>query len=362
LARLLGYSLAFAGIRLVNYGLIFSALGVSVPWDALSRKVPFLILLSDLPVSVMGIGVREGGVLMAFSDMGSEVNLVSAGLWVSVVEGIVPLVLGLLLLKPFLNRLLNGEAPPRPGLGRRSVMRGCTGPLQGVRDAVQSHFDRRAEAQAGRDAGEEAPRQFVRSLLARRVRGRTLELGCGFHPSARPPGTGPLVALDLSPASLRRLGAGVARVCADACALPFATGAFETVVSMHMVHHLAGRSVGHGDAMLQGTLAEVQRVLRPGGSAVVVDTLISGGLYGVQRFCYPLLQRVAGALGGVPVMFRDTRAVTAGLARAGLPVEETRVLPVLGKALTPWGGSLQWPMGLSPLRDVMVVAARRGGP
>ena len=74
----------------------------------------------------------------------------------------------------------------------------------------------------------------------------------------------------------------------------------------------------------------------------------------------PLVWLAARALDGVAVLFRDAEAVATALAKAGLLVVEIRVLPALGKALTPWGGPLRWPMGLSPLRDVMVVA--RPGP
>jgi uncharacterized membrane protein YbhN (UPF0104 family) len=108
LARVLGYSISFEGIKAINYGLIFMAMGISVPWAQLSRSIPPLILLSSLPISVMGLGIREGGVLLAFSETTSEANLVSAGLWVSVVEGLVPLMAGLALLRPFLHSLLSG--------------------------------------------------------------------------------------------------------------------------------------------------------------------------------------------------------------------------------------------------------------
>ncbi len=115
LARLLGYSITFEGIKLVNYALIFVAMGITVSWGQLFRAIPPLILLSSLPISVMGLGIREGGVLLAFSEATSEANLVSAGLWVSVVEGLVPLMAGLALLRPFLNALLNGKGRLKEG-------------------------------------------------------------------------------------------------------------------------------------------------------------------------------------------------------------------------------------------------------
>jgi glycosyltransferase 2 family protein len=115
--RLGGFSIAFEGVKVVNYALIFHAMGLLPPLDQFLRATPPLILLSSLPFSIMGLGLREGSVLMAFSSTGSEASLVSVGLWVSVVEGVVPLLAGLLLLKSFMTRLL--ASPANDSVDRR---------------------------------------------------------------------------------------------------------------------------------------------------------------------------------------------------------------------------------------------------
>jgi uncharacterized membrane protein YbhN (UPF0104 family) len=115
MGALAAYSLLFEGTKLLNYGLLFSAMGIRPPWDQIFGMVPMLILASSLPVSLMGIGVREGGVLLAFAGRASEDSLVGAGIWLSVVEGIVPVAVGLVLLRSFLVRLVDRDGKEPSG-------------------------------------------------------------------------------------------------------------------------------------------------------------------------------------------------------------------------------------------------------
>lgn len=71
-----------------------------------------------------------------------------------------------------------------------------------------------------------------------------------------------VVALDRDPAALGRAARHprVAYVRGDACASPFRAGAFDLVTLVNSLHHLP----------LESALAEVARVLRPGGNAVIV--------------------------------------------------------------------------------------------
>lgn len=99
-------------------------------------------------------------------------------------------------------------------------------------------------------------RFFLRQLARRR--GRVLDLGCGGG-WALYSHVGPVVGVDLSHSSLRnaaRLYQGA--VLADLSALPFADGSFDLVVSTDVLGHV---SIADKDVVL----AEVRRVLRPGG-------------------------------------------------------------------------------------------------
>jgi SAM-dependent methyltransferase len=73
---------------------------------------------------------------------------------------------------------------------------------------------------------------------------------------------------DLAAALASRLaGTNVAVVHADATALPFEDGRFSAAASFTMLHHVPSA------ALQDRLLAEVARVLRPGGVLVGVDSL-----------------------------------------------------------------------------------------
>jgi SAM-dependent methyltransferase len=111
------------------------------------------------------------------------------------------------------------------------------------------------------------------------VGARVLEVGCGpGHLSARMAGQGlEVTGLDLDPAMIKRAqanatNAGVTTrasfVVGDAAALPFPDASFDSVVSTFSVHHWSDPAAG---------LAEIGRVLRPGGRALVWDFKPGGG-------------------------------------------------------------------------------------
>jgi SAM-dependent methyltransferase len=105
--------------------------------------------------------------------------------------------------------------------------------------------------------------------------GRVLEVGCGpGHLSGRLAHRGLVVTgIDLDPAMVTRARANAARAThgagdrpsfevADVAALPFPDGSFDLVVSTLSLHHWADKQAG---------LAEIARVLRPGGRALIWD-------------------------------------------------------------------------------------------
>jgi SAM-dependent methyltransferase len=93
---------------------------------------------------------------------------------------------------------------------------------------------------------------------------RALDLGCGDGALARTLARRGafVVALDRDPAALARAARHprVAYVRGDACATPFREGAFDLVTVVKSLHHLP----------LEKALAEVARLVRPGGDTVIV--------------------------------------------------------------------------------------------
>jgi len=112
---------------------------------------------------------------------------------------------------------------------------------------------------------------------------RVLEVGCGpGHLSVRMAGEHGLdvTGLDLDPAMVARAGANAKHsfvpgrrpmfVVGDVAALPFDNASFDLVVSTFSMHHWSDPLAG---------LTEIERVLRPGGRALIWDLKASFWLF-----------------------------------------------------------------------------------
>ncbi len=158
------------------------------------------------------------------------------------------------------------------------------------------------------------------------VGGRVLDVGCGpgHLPNrlARDHGL-EVTGLDLDPAMIERARANAERavtaerhptfVAGGVAALPFPDASFDVVVSTLSMHHWADATTG---------LAEIGRVLRPGGRALIWD--IQPGVVPVHRHQPEPLDKVAGS-------------------------------PLRFVSATPW----RWPWRLSFTQRIELVAAGR---
>jgi SAM-dependent methyltransferase len=134
-----------------------------------------------------------------------------------------------------------------------------------------------------------------------------LEVGCGpGHLSLRLAREHRLAVtgLDLDPAMIERARANAERarpgadgspafVVGDVASLPFADGSFDLVISTLSMHHWAEPAKG---------LAEMGRVLRPGGRAVVWDFRPGGGLLFHRRMPDPMADVSGSGLSVVSAM------------------------------------------------------------
>lgn len=116
--------------------------------------------------------------------------------------------------------------------------------------------------------------EFSRRWLAARVLGATLEIGVGSWPNLRfYPADATVTGLDLRAGAVAkarrasaRLGRKVTVVQGDAMALPFADASFDTVIFSFSLC---------GVPEVRGALLEALRVLRPGGTLLLADHVIS---------------------------------------------------------------------------------------
>jgi ubiquinone/menaquinone biosynthesis C-methylase UbiE len=141
-------------------------------------------------------------------------------------------------------------------------------------DAVRDRFSRTAALlaeQQDRRAPETEER--VQRLLTLNGTERVLDAGTGAGALALAiaPFAGEVVGVDIVPELLeearKRAPANVEFVEADATALPFGPDSFDLVSTGRTLHHVARPEL---------VLAELDRVLRPGGTMLVVDLLAPG--------------------------------------------------------------------------------------
>jgi ubiquinone/menaquinone biosynthesis C-methylase UbiE len=157
--------------------------------------------------------------------------------------------------------------------GRRGPPRRTLLEWQAVWDALQKRFGETAAAiAANQDRRAEAERERVRRLLAPSGDERALDVGTGAGAIAIAiaPFVREVIGVDVVPALLdegrARAPQNVELVEADATALPYEAGSFDLVTTARTLHHVPRPEL---------VLAEMNRVLRPGGTMLVVDQLAS---------------------------------------------------------------------------------------
>lgn len=98
LVRLLGLSFAIQFLRCVIFAVVYQSLGASVEIAYFVYFVPLVMVATIMPISIGGLGVREGLLAFFFAGVGVATDVsVGAGLIVFVVQG-VAVVPGILLL------------------------------------------------------------------------------------------------------------------------------------------------------------------------------------------------------------------------------------------------------------------------
>lgn len=102
---LISYSLFLKSFELLDYFLIFKALGLDVPLRSLLTFAPLVMLISEVPITFLGLGSREAALLFFFSGFAPLERLLAAGILISFSEYLLPNLLSLLVLKPFLDKM-----------------------------------------------------------------------------------------------------------------------------------------------------------------------------------------------------------------------------------------------------------------
>jgi SAM-dependent methyltransferase len=130
--------------------------------------------------------------------------------------------------------------------------------------------------------------ETVLEVAALRGTEAVLDIGCGngvYLAALRRKGhTGPVLGLDLSVAMTRVAASHADVAVADVQALPVRTAAVDTAMSLHVLYHVPD---------LDAAAAEIRRVVRPGGCAVIA-TNGTGHTREVKQILAVAADRVAG--------------------------------------------------------------------
>jgi len=92
--------------------LIFRAVGVAVPFGTVFVGLALIVIISNIPITVAGLGTREAALVILFASYGTEPMLLTVGILISAIGYMLPVVIGIPLLGPFVRRL-TARAPAR---------------------------------------------------------------------------------------------------------------------------------------------------------------------------------------------------------------------------------------------------------
>ncbi|MCX6936812.1 MAG: methyltransferase domain-containing protein [Verrucomicrobia bacterium] len=187
--------------------------------------------------------------------------------------------------------------------------------------------------------------------------GRVVDVGSGGVVNYDCAAISELVLVDLS--DVKQAGASwpaCARpVLGSAVELPLETGGYDCVLMQMVVHHLAERDFATTRERVAQAFREAQRVLRPGGRLVILESVMPGVLEWAERWAFPLTRRILAGMGH-PLVFQWRAGTLAKMAgQAGFsevsitPVPRGRWMIFLGRRM---------PTMLVPVRFAKIVATK----
>lgn len=89
------------------YLIIFNMTGININFLELICVIPIIKIISILPVSISGLGIREYFLIFFFSAIISKEILLSVGLIVFLIDKIIPSILSLFFIKGFMDKIIN---------------------------------------------------------------------------------------------------------------------------------------------------------------------------------------------------------------------------------------------------------------
>lgn len=101
---LLVYSIFLQSTELITAYILFRAVGLTVSLQSILIYIPIVVLLSNIPITISGLGTREAAILFLFFGHGSPELLFIVGVLISFIEYILIAIIGLPFLPFFINK------------------------------------------------------------------------------------------------------------------------------------------------------------------------------------------------------------------------------------------------------------------
>lgn len=105
LTTILSYSVVIWAGQLITFIVIFKAVGLNIPLYAILIFVPLTIIISNIPITISGLGTREATLVFLLYGFGPPEGLLTSGVLISFVQFFLPLIFSLFFVKSFLSRL-----------------------------------------------------------------------------------------------------------------------------------------------------------------------------------------------------------------------------------------------------------------
>ncbi len=175
-----------------------------------------------------------------------------------------------------------------------------------------------------------------------------------------------VIAMDISPAMLKHItDPGIEKLVGDARNMNIvADASVDLVVFQLVLHHIHGAKLGESIDTLDSILHASFNKLRPGGTLVIIEGLLSGFTYRVQAALFQLTRRILGRL-GVSMIFFYTLKILKKHAKRAFNISEAdiEVIPLhLTGRTDPLGGSfpglIKIPARFHPLHFTMILVQK----
>ncbi len=95
------YSMVYQSSEFINAFILLKAVGVTVPFFYLMVIIPVIMIINNMPVTVLGLGTREVSIIFFFAKYGTPATLLGGSILISFVEHILPVIAGIFFIQSF---------------------------------------------------------------------------------------------------------------------------------------------------------------------------------------------------------------------------------------------------------------------